>query len=95
MYIDTYNTNNEDERFKKYVEILKSHDQLKKSLWNKINTPEVLKLEDNSDIIKETCPVVCLFLVISLIFLILKYICLRALGIHSKNLFATRAKWNV
>lgn len=29
MYIDTYNTNNEDERFKKYVEILKSHDQLK------------------------------------------------------------------
>ena len=31
MYIDTYNTNNEDERFKKYVEILKSHDQLKKS----------------------------------------------------------------
>ena len=46
MYIDTYNTNNEDERFKKYVEILKSHDQLKKSLWNKINTPEVLKLKE-------------------------------------------------
>jgi hypothetical protein len=58
MYIDTYNTNNEDERFKKYVEILKSHDQLKKSLWNKINTPEVLKLKDNSDIKKETYPVV-------------------------------------
>ena len=49
MFIDTYNTNNEDERFKKYVEILKSHDQLKKSLWNKINTPEVLKLKEESD----------------------------------------------
>lgn len=49
MYIDTYNTNNEDERFKKYVEILKSHDQLKKSLWNKINTPEVLRLKEESD----------------------------------------------
>lgn len=49
MYIDTYDTNNEDERFKKYVEILKSHDQLKKSLWEKINTPEVLKLKEESD----------------------------------------------
>ena len=49
MYIETYNTNNEDERFKKYVEILKSHDQLKKSLWEKINTPEVLKLKEESN----------------------------------------------
>lgn len=49
MYIDTYNTNNEDERFKKHVEILKSHDQLKKSLWEKINTPDVLKLKEESD----------------------------------------------
>ena len=41
----------EIERIKKIIEIGKSQKQIKQSLWNEVNTPDVLKLKEKSDIL--------------------------------------------
>lgn len=44
-----YYNPNEEERIKKTLELMKSQNQIKQSLWDKINTPDVLKLKEESD----------------------------------------------
>ncbi len=43
-----YYNPNEEERIKKTLELMKSQNQIKQSLWDKINTPDVLKLKEKS-----------------------------------------------
>ena len=43
----------EIERIKKIIEIGKSQKQIKQSLWNEVNTPDVLKLKEKSDILRK------------------------------------------
>ena len=43
----------EIERIKKIIEIGESQKQIKQSFWNEVNTPEVLKLKEESDILRK------------------------------------------
>lgn len=52
MYTENY-SQEEVERIKKIIEISESQKQIKQSLWDKINTPDVLKLKEESDVLWE------------------------------------------
>jgi len=43
----------EAERIKQIIEIGESQKQIKQSFWNEVNTPEVLKLKEESNILSE------------------------------------------
>ena len=52
MYTGNYSPE-EINRIKKIIEIGKSQKQIKQSLWNEVNTPDVLKLKEKSDILRK------------------------------------------
>ena len=50
MYTGNYSPE-EINRIKKIIEIGESQKQIKQSFWNEVNTPEVLKLKEESNIL--------------------------------------------
>ena len=52
MYTENYSPE-EAERIKKIIEIGKSQKQIKQSFWNEVNTPDILKLKEKSDILRK------------------------------------------
>ena len=50
MYTENYSPE-EIDRIKKIIEIGESQKQIKQSFWDEINTPEVLKLKEESNIL--------------------------------------------
>ena len=52
MYTENYSPE-EAERIKKIIEISESQKQIKQSFWNEINTPDVLKLKEESNVLWE------------------------------------------
>lgn len=52
MYTENYSPE-EIDRIKKIIEIGESQKQIKQSFWDKVNTPEVLKLKEESDMLWE------------------------------------------
>lgn len=50
MYTENYSPE-EIDRIKKIIEIGESQKQIKQSFWDEINTPDVLKLKEESNIL--------------------------------------------
>ena len=52
MYTENYSPE-EINRIKKIIEIGESQKQIKQSFWDEINTPDVLKLKEESNLIRD------------------------------------------
>lgn len=52
MYTENYSLE-EAERIKRILELSESQKQIKQSFWNEVNTPDVLKLKEESDILRK------------------------------------------
>ena len=52
MYTENY-SQEEAERIKRILELSESQKQIKQSFWNEVNTPDVLKLKEESDILRK------------------------------------------
>lgn len=48
-----YYNPNEEERIKKTLELMEAQNQIKQSLWDEINTPDVLKLKEKSKVLRD------------------------------------------